>query len=199
MLSWYHSSAITIWNSVYWRRQLYTINWCAGYVGHLYRVNGDTKAWEVFWQMLTWAIFLFCFFRTVTMLFLILYLFIVYMFILVLVVLGLHCWLMCPALAGRFLSTLPPAESLSWALKGKGGEVKERVEWAESVKAGKCEIASFRDPSQSYMVTSVFEMGPSFCQSSPICKNRCQDHCQEAFSLCFPSGILWYPILGLSL
>ena len=72
--------------------------------------------------------FVLFFFRTVTMLFLILYLFIVYMFILVLVVLGLHCWLMCPALAGRFLSTLPPAESLSWALKGKGGEVKERVE-----------------------------------------------------------------------
>ena len=96
---------------------------------------------------LSWVFCLFvCFFRTVTMLFLILYLFIIYMFILFSVVLGLHCWLMCPALAGRFLSTLPPGESLSWALKGKGGEVKERVERAESVKAGKCETASFWDP-----------------------------------------------------
>ena len=105
-----------------------------------------TKAREVFWQMLTWAGVLFCFFRAVSMLFLILYLFIICMFILFLVVLGLHCWFRSPALAGRFLPTLPPGESLSWALKGKGGEVKERVEWAESVKAGRREIASFWAP-----------------------------------------------------
>ena len=62
------------------------------------------------------------------MLFLILHLFIVCVFILFLVALGLHCWFMSPVLAGRFLPTLPPGESLRWALKGTGGEVKERVE-----------------------------------------------------------------------
>ena len=146
MLSWYHSSATAIWNSVYWRRQWYAVNHCAGYVGHLHRVNGAQRHGKSSGRCWLELVFCFVFFRAVSMLFLILHLFIVCVFILFLVALGLHCWFMSPALAGRFLPTLPPGESLRWALKGTGGEVKERVEWAESVKAGRREVASFRAP-----------------------------------------------------
>ena len=93
-------------------KPLYTINWCGGYVGHLYRVNGDTKTWT----------------------------------------------------EGPGKSSGKSWLELGFERKGWRDEGKSGVSWV-SKGSGGCEIASFQPYSQSYLVTPVFETGPSLGQS----------------------------------
>lgn len=61
----------------------------------------------------------------------------------------------------RVQGSLLAKADLSWVLKGKGGETKERAEGAESIKAWRCEAASFCSRSQSSLAILVSGTGPS--------------------------------------